>query len=122
MGLDMWVHATKKKIPKVDMKKNPEDKEEVWYWRKHHDLHDWFEGLYRKKGGKDPSFNCNSVSVVEEDLDRLESQIIDESVYKEGLTDYHDPKAEYILGDLDFVKKAKDYIKKGFNLWFTSWW
>jgi hypothetical protein len=122
MGLDMWVYATKGRVAKVDMKKEPKDKKEVYYWRKHHDLHDWFHALYTKKGGKDPDFNCNSVSVVEEDLDRLECQIMDETVYDNAFTNYIEDKAEYVLMDLDFVKKAKDHIKGGFNLWFTSWW
>lgn len=47
---------------------------EIDYWRKHHDLHGWFENLYLSKGGNE-TFNCIPLKLELEDLDQLEYDI-----------------------------------------------
>jgi hypothetical protein len=50
MGLDMYALTTSENIPAVNFK-DPKDIEELYYWRKHPNLHGWMEALYRLKGG-----------------------------------------------------------------------
>ena len=65
MGLDMFVYSVKKEDV-VEMKDiNPVfveglDKNQLFYWRKHHDLHGWMKNLFFKKGGTG-EFNCDYV-------------------------------------------------------------
>jgi hypothetical protein len=40
MGLDMY----------LTVRKEGEEKEEIGYWRKHHDLHGWMSDLWERKG------------------------------------------------------------------------
>ena len=47
---------------------------ELFYWRKFNALHGWMEQLYRLKGGAKESFNCTTVRLTNEDLDRLERE------------------------------------------------
>lgn len=80
MGLDMYaftVDATDAGDNVVDLKRyddNEEElfpKEEIFYWRKFNALHGWMEKLYFAKGGTDQSFNCSSVRLSADDLNRL---------------------------------------------------
>jgi len=73
MGLDMyaWRVAAKDAIGDFEIARNEENSakvEEMFYWRKHHDLHGWMERLYRSKGGPAASFNCIPVRLTMEDL------------------------------------------------------
>lgn len=70
MGLDMYAHYLHDAPAKaVDFE--VENYGELHYWRKHPNLHGWMERLYRKKGGREDSFNCVNVLLTADDLDRL---------------------------------------------------
>src|ERR1700742_4040250 len=74
MGLDMYALTTATKPPaEVDF--DPFNTVELHYWRKHPDLHGWMERLYREKGGADEQFNCNTLVLTAQDIDRLERDI-----------------------------------------------
>ena len=77
MGLDMYAWRVKAAdvVSDFEVAKDNNDfskLEEIFYWRKHHDLHGWMENLYREKGGTEESFNCVKVRLTKEDLERLE--------------------------------------------------
>lgn len=134
MGLDAWVFAVPENILATDQEVDVElstamgedgnvdaiakghiksdrefVKEEFYYWRKHHDLHEWMSRLYSSKGGTDPQFNCNTVRLNSEDLDELEKAIMSGSI-------------EDADNDMLFIINARDYIKKGYALFYDSWW
>ena len=81
MGLDMYafsVSAQDAGDNVVDLERGDEsgntliNSTELFYWRKFNALHGWMEQLYRAKGGTAESFNCNTVRLTSEDLDKLE--------------------------------------------------
>lgn len=75
MGLDMFAYKVPKKDVRGDFKfKRSKNVIEIDYWRKHHDLHGWFENLYLSKGGNE-TFNCIPLKLELEDLDQLEYDI-----------------------------------------------
>lgn len=132
MGLDAWVHAVPEDIlatsQEVDVTLSTSDeggdcgiskghikskvkKEEVYYWRKHHVLHEWMSRLYDSKGGTDPQFNCNNVRLNSEDLDELEKDVLTGNLD----TDCEDD-------DMLFIVKAREYIKNGYAIFYDSWW
>jgi hypothetical protein len=130
MGLDMHVYKTKEDIGDVG-KKRPDDTIEVMYWRKHPNMHGWFERLWLERGGVEDvndvfgGFNGGDwVHVKLEDLDRLEKDIISNSLpHTTGFffgASYHDE--DEIKADLEFVKKARAELQNGYKLFYTSSW
>lgn len=129
MGLDMYAYAVLpeqlKSVDEVDAELlENESSEEIHYWRKHHDLHGWMEGLYRLKGGAAESFNCCKVMLTNDDLDVLEKDIISNKLPKTTGFFFGDnpPDDETISDDLLFIAKARQSIKEGKLVFYDSWW
>ena len=127
MGLDMYAYAVKKSQHLKDVDQNLSDCErigdELYYWRKHHDLHGWMEGLYRDKGGLD-EFNCATVRLDQSDLLDLQLAVIDKQLPRTSGFFFGDnpPDDESSKYDLEFIAKALAEIKKGNAVYYTSWW
>jgi hypothetical protein len=122
MGLDMYALATKAKPETdVDFSTKNFEQEEIHYWRKHPNLHGWMQNLYDAKGGTSPDFNGDCVTLDSEDLDNLEQDIKDGNLpdtsgFFFGVSDDGDED------DLLFVSKAREAIKEGKTVYYTSWW
>lgn len=126
MGLDMYAFSTKAKLNKeVDFNTTNLQPEEVHYWRKHPNLHGWMHELYLSKGGDTHSdFNGDCVVLTESDLDDLEHDIEQYDLpqtsgffFGQSQTDEDEVK-----DDLEFVRKAREAIKEGKTVYYTSWW
>ena len=95
------------------------------YWRKFNHLHGWMEQLYRKKGGSHDSFNCTTVRLNAEDLDRLESMaamkalVPTEGFFFGGQELFDDNDKQEVL---EFVKKARNALNDGKAVFYDSWW
>ena len=125
MGLDMYAFSTKAK-PKTDVDFETKNfkPEEVFYWRKHPNLHGWMQNVYDMKGGTSDSFNGDCVVLDSEDLDNLEADIRegnlpDTSGFFFGESSNGDEENE---NDLLFVTKAREAISEGKTIYYTSWW
>ena len=125
MGLDMFAYAVSKRdaIGEFEMAKECE-KEELHYWRKHHDLHGWMEKLYRAKGGDADSFNCIPVELTVDDLDDLQQALLDDNLPRTSGFFFGDnpPDLETMRNDLVFVQKCRIAIKEGKVVYYDSWW
>ena len=125
MGLDMYAFAVSKRdaIGEFEMAQDCE-KEELHYWRKHHDLHGWMENLYRDKGGDAQSFNCIPVELTVDDLDNLQQAILDDALPRTQGFFFGDnpPDLESMRDDLMFVQKCRIAIKEGKVVYYDSWW
>lgn len=124
MGLDMYAY----KVPKKDVRSNFKFKRskefvEIDYWRKHHDLHGWFENLYTDKGGRD-IFNCIPLKLELEDLDQLEHDIKNRNLPHTTGFFFGDnpPDDESDKLDLEFIEKARQAISDGYAVYYDSWW
>jgi hypothetical protein len=131
MGLDMYAFSVSAQAAgdnEVDFNREDDSgntlyhSEELFYWRKFNALHGWMEQLYRAKGGTAESFNCNTVRLTSEDLDKLgrdanNLQPVDgfffgsQTVYPEDI--------ESIA---EFVAKARQAIADGNAVYYDSWW
>lgn len=69
MGLDMYAFSVKKEN-RIDTFhiKHDENVKELHYWRKHPNLHGWFEELYYYKGGEAEIFDCIYVEISLKDF------------------------------------------------------
>jgi len=128
MGLDMYAYA-------VDASKLNDDDdidvemgdhaEKIAYWRKFNHLHGWMEQLYREKGGEQ-EFNCTTVRLTLDDLERLENEAEDPELFHSvqgfffGGDELHHEDMESLEA---FIDKAKDLIKnQGMAIFYDSWW
>lgn len=101
-------------------------KAQICYWRKHSSLQKWMENLYIDRGGTG-EFNLVPIALFEKDLDLLENDIINNKLPLIKDIDFSDPEEqEYFntlkLKDLEFVKKAREHLKKGKIVYYDSWW
>ncbi len=95
------------------------------YWRKFNHLHGWMEQLYRSKGGSANSFNCVTVRLMPDDLDRLQSLAVMKALaptqgfFFGGAEPFNDEDKQEVL---DFVAKARQAIADGYVVLYDSWW
>jgi hypothetical protein len=129
MGLDMyaWRVAAKDAIGDFEVAEDENGErnvEELYYWRKHHDLHGWMERLYREKGGDAESFNCIKVRLTMEDLQRLAHDVTHGKLPETTgfFFGNNPPDADSIAQDMEFVGKAMAIVAGGDAVYYDSWW
>ena len=139
MGLDQYAVARKgepRKVPQTwtttDADGNEEevveyynewdDTIELATWRKHPNLQGWMQELYYEKGGEG-EFNCVDVELTLEDLDALEATL-DEEELPETVGFFFGGNADdhYAEADREFIVQARAAIKKGYKVFYSSWW
>jgi len=136
MGLDMYAYtcdADEIGDQQVDFKLWDENgtplvasiNREFAYWRKFNHLHGWMEKLYRQKGGSSPDFNCNTVRLMPEDIDVLESLATLKALpatrgffFGEN-SPFSDEDKEEVL---DFVRKSRNAFSEEKAIIYDSWW
>ena len=95
---------------------------EIAYWRKHPNLHGWFERLYRERGGEG-DFNGDELELTNEDLDRLEADIKASQLPETTGFFFGDPSDDYYRdSDLAFIKEARSYLFLGLRVFYNSSW
>ena len=99
-----------------------DDTIELAYWRKHPNLQGWMQELYYEKGGEG-EFNCVDVELTLEDLDALEATL-DEEELPETVGFFFGSNADdhYAETDREFIREARAAIKKGYKVFYSSWW
>ena len=125
MGLDMYAWRVKADEAETDFDiAENADPEELFYWRKHHDLHGWMERLYREKGGTAESFNCVKVRLTKEDLERLASDVIGNKLPQTTgfFFGNNPPNSDSIAQDMEFIGKALAATLQGDVVYYDSWW
>ena len=131
MGLDMYAWRVKAEdavgdfeVARTEDGDGDSKVEELFYWRKHHDLHGWMERLYREKGGTAESFNCIKVRLTKEDLERLAADIMANKLPETTgfFFGNNPPDADSMAEDLKFVGKALGAILQGDAVYYDSWW
>jgi hypothetical protein len=127
MGLDMYaftVNADSVGDATVDVALDANTATEICYWRKFNALHGWMEDLYRQKGGAKQSFNCTTVRLTANDLDRLEmdtgnNKLIPRNGFFFGAQEIDSEDLESVA---TFVKVARQAIADGKAVFYDSWW
>ncbi len=124
MGLDMYAHRIQQAPEKpVDFTfEDGAEGPEIFYWRKHPNLHGWMEALYREKGGTDSDFNTVPVLLTPDDIDKLEKAVEGEELphtsgFFFGASDASDKER-----DREFIAEARKVFAEGDHVYYTSWW
>jgi hypothetical protein len=122
MGLDMYAYSRAGSVPApVDFDKVDDDTE-IFYWRKHPNLHGWMQQLYKSKGGTDEAFDLSPVQLTGEDLDALEAAINQTALPETKGFFFGRSFPEDKVNDLAFIAKARQELKDGKSVFYTSWW
>lgn len=136
MGLDMYAYTCDAKDigdQQVDIKIYNEDgshavanlNREFAYWRKFNHLHGWMHSLYDKKGGQSKSFNCNTVRLIPEDIDVLESMAslkalpATQGFFFGGGEPFNDDDKVEVL---KFVNQSRIAFSENKAVIYDSWW
>jgi hypothetical protein len=108
--------------------KDPETAVALACWRKHPDLHGLIHRIYNEKGGDDPSREdwgsfAGPVVLDKEDIDRIEEATKAGALphttgffFGETERSYHDPLT------LEFCRRAREYLAKGWTIVYNSSW
>jgi hypothetical protein len=96
--------------------------EELFYWRKHPNLHGWMEHLYYEKGGREQPFNCVNVVLTIDDINALEADIKATRLPETSGFFFGESTDEHLEADLEFIEKAKKELESGNVVYYTSWW
>ena len=113
MGLDQYAFARRNQLDSED------ENIEIMYWRKHADLEGWMSNLYAQRGGSG-EFNCVDLQLYEGDILRLEAahRSLETS---QGF--FWGQSSQLKVDDTQaFIDKAKEYLAKGYQIIYTSWW
>lgn len=88
MGLDSYVRH----VPKADIIDDfshnyDHEHNELAYWRKNYEIHNFFKQRYEQRGGTDRDFNCCPIRITQADVDALKAYNralpeVDESIKK----------------------------------------
>lgn len=121
MGLDMYAY-TLATAPSSPVDFETVNERELFYWRKHPNLHGWMEKLYRLKGGQKESFNSVNVVLKSADIDQLEEAVRKNRLpFTTGFFFGQSLRSDKKL-DLKFIALARAAIKQGLTVFYTSWW
>lgn len=97
-------------------------RQELFFWCKHPNLHGWMHRLYQKKGGKRAEFNKDTVRLMPDDLDRLEAVVRVKGLpYTKGFF-FGESRPEERERDLEFIDLAREAIRQGKAVVYSSWW
>ena len=121
MGLDMYAFTTSEQ-PAAPVDFDISSYDELFYWRKHPNLHGWMERIYFARGGGDPEFNLTTLKLTAEDIDQLERDV---TAGQLPLTDgffFGSSDGEEREADLAFVAAAREALENGLTVFYCAWW
>jgi hypothetical protein len=133
MGLDMYAYrvvgaadhpslADDVHINMASLRKANHEIVELYYWRKHANLHGWMEQRYRDKGGRDELFNCMPMRLRLEDIDVLERDVLADALPETTGFFFGASIAKDKEDTLEFVAMARAAIADGDAILYDSSW
>jgi hypothetical protein len=135
MGLDMYAYTAAKAGQQdefyegaewdAELKESVNPKvnkpREIAYWRKHPNLHSWFERLAESKKLEYNSFNGVELELTYEDLDELERAVTHKQLpATQGFFFGNDADELYYESDLSFIKAARAELFLGLKVFYNS--
>jgi hypothetical protein len=95
---------------------------ELAYWRKHPNLHGWFQQEWESQGNSG-SFNGDELEITWDMLDRLESDVREGNLPETRGFFFGDSADDYYLDqDLEFIRNARAELFSGLKVFYNSSW
>lgn len=119
MGLDQYAYVV-----------DGNCREQIAQWRKHNRLQGWMESLAIERDivSKSDEFNCVDLELSEDDLNKLETDIITFNLPKTdgfffGADSYDQMKMGYLHDeDMKFLVMAREALSRGHKVVYSCWW
>ena len=136
MGLDMYAYAAERAGQYKEFWETAQAAEgttefvsatvtkprEIAYWRKHPNLHGWFQAEWESEGNSG-SFNGDELEITWDMLERLEYDVINgELPQTKGFFFGNQADEEYLTDDLEFIKNARAELFMGLKVFYNSSW
>ena len=136
MGLDMYAYAAERAGQQKEFWETAEMAEgsgeyvsrmvqrprEIAYWRKHPNLHGWFQAEWESEGNSG-SFNGDELEITWDMLERLEYDVRNgELPETQGFFFGNNSDADYYADDLEFIKNARTELFMGLKVFYNSSW
>jgi hypothetical protein len=95
---------------------------EIAYWRKHPNLHGWFQAEW-ESAGNEGDFNGDELEITWDMLERLEYDVRNgELPDTRGFFFGDNSDAEYYEQDLEFIRNARAELFMGLKVFYNSSW
>lgn len=136
MGLDMF--AFRHKGEEIDQntdrnKLTSTPREPIMFsdWRKHNRLQGYFQELFDKRSGYHfmGNFNCIPLYLSKEEIEMLQKQIETRTLpetkgffFGQDSYTWEGEQQDMKAYDLKFCKEAKEWIDKGYKVFYECWW
>ena len=136
MGLDMYAYAAERAGQYQEFWETAQAAEgtmefvsatvtkprEIAYWRKHPNLHGWFQAEWESEGNSG-SFNGDELEITWDMLERLEYDVINgELPQTQGFFFGNNSDADYYNDDLEFIRNARSELFMGLKVFYNSSW
>lgn len=98
---------------------------EIAAWRKHPNLHGWFQKLYALRSGVEDAFdfNCVELELFQEDIAQLYQDVIKHKLPPtDGFFFGKDSDEHYYENDLAFIRHAFRAFDNGSKVFYNSSW
>jgi len=109
MGLDQ--HVTVKETGK-----------ELFYWRKHPNMHGFIEKLWRERTGNEEDAFMHEYDLTEADINMIEMVVNMDLLPKTQGFFFGESTPERKTEDLEFIKLAREELAKGNHIYYDSSW
>jgi len=95
---------------------------EIMYWRKHPNLHGWFQQEWESEGNSG-SFNGDELEITWDMLERLEYDVMAGDLPEtRGFFFGDNADADYREQDLEFIRLARAELFMGLKVFYNSSW
>jgi hypothetical protein len=126
MGLDMyafWTEGSDEENQKIHNEGGEVATNELAYWRKVRQVHNFMEDIYKERGGTD-TFNCIPLELTKNNLEALAAamdcnELREDTGFFFGDWNMDEESKEYTH---KFIKEAIKLIDEGKHVFYDSWW
>lgn len=120
MGLDMYLVARRNKKSAGPLDFAEPVKVELHYWRKHPNLHGYFEKLYMQRGGEG-EFNCKDLKLTEDDCHQVIAHTKAGTLPDTRGSFFGQSLPEHDPGTILAMEKAIAEIRDGNAVIYSAW-
>lgn len=117
MGLDMYFYS----VPKGQEPSEGKG-EEIFYFRKHSDLHGWLEKQWHENLGRSEEFNCVYMEITPDILSRLKDYLNNPAKEKCRGFFWGESTEENWRETRELIPRLEEIINSGDRVFYYSWW
>lgn len=124
MGLDMYFYSTKGNVTEEELNKGKRNNElrEVYYFRKHPNLHGQIEKYYYEKNEFADLFNVQYYELSEKECKSILEKAKHHRLPKTEGFFFGESTKDDDIRTVECMRMLLDLIKKGYRVFYYAWW